>query len=259
MKIHSILNQKDDFNKHWQPVYEQSIPENKILAARKFLQPLYMEINRTRKLNILDAGCGDGVHASVIEEINKKNSKIEYCGIDLSMTALKIARARTIKNKHFSFQNTDIGRLPFKNCSFDVTFSYGVLAYSNNPTISFGELSRVTKKDGIVGIWIFPKIDGFKGFIFNIVRKLCQMTGTTGTRFIANLIVPFLGFLPTSSKMNLLNSTWGQCREIVLVNIAPKQLFFLSTSEVEKWFMDNNFEIINMDLENPISIWGRKQ
>jgi hypothetical protein len=65
-------------------------------------------------------------------------------------------------------------------------------------------------------------------------------------------------FLPTQSKLNLKNATWSQCLEIVLVNIAPKQLYFPETAEIEEWFRINNITILEIDHDNPITIWGRK-
>jgi len=116
----------------------------------------------------------------------------------------------------------------------------------------------VTRSGGLIGIWVYPKSENVGGIVFSLVREICQLTGSLGTRIIADSIVPFLGFLPTRSRIHLGNASWKQCREVVLVNIAPQQLSFPTLSEVEMWFARNDIEIIFREKENPITLWGKK-
>lgn len=243
------------FDKHWEENFSPDIPPMKELAAGKFLSPLYDNINKKESLKILDAGCGDGVHVKVLKN-NTLFENVQLTGLDISMSALLSAQKRD--DGKWNFVHADISELPFKNNFFDVVFSYGVLAYTAKPYLSFQELVRVTKPKGLIGIWIYPKAKGWGGFMFGLVRNLCKLTGDPGTKLIANCIVPFLGFLPTQSKLNLSNSSWKQCREIVFVNIAPKQLYFPEPQEIERWFVDNGIEIIINDGDHPVTIWGRK-
>jgi len=75
---------------------------------------------------------------------------------------------------------------------------------------------------------------------------------------IADCIVPFLGLLPTRSKMSLANASWRQCREVVLVNIAPSQLYFPQEAEIEGWFAKNDVETVWRDDKAPVTLWGKK-
>lgn len=206
---------------------------------------------------MLDAGCGDGMHAISLEQ-DPIAKKADYYGLDISFEALRIAQGR-LKNANSEFVHGDVGKLPFKDESFDAVFSFGVLAYTEDPQKSFQELLRVLKPGGLVGVWIYPKTNSLGFKVFNLVRKLCKAVGRNGTNFIANCIVPFLSFLPTSSNLNLSNSTWKQCREIVLVNIAPKYLEFFTRDEIRAWFKNEKVRVSADDDDMPISIWGFKQ
>ena len=210
------------------------------------------------KLHVLDAGCGDGMHILTLEnhpEITQNGSEI--LGLDLSLEALNVARSRS--QKQHGFVQGDVSKLPFKSESFEVVISYGVLAYTPNPGESFESLTRVLKSGGLIGIWVYPKRTGVGGFVFNTIRGFCRLTGKGGTNFIANLIVPFLGLLPTTSRLSLKNASWKQCREIVKVNIAPEQLYFPKKEEVYKWFDDNGIELVNSEDQDEITLWGIKK
>ena len=69
----------------------------------------------------------------------------------------------------------------------------------------------------------------------------------------------FLSFVETDSKVNLKNSTWEQCREIVLINLAPKILHFLLEKQLKEWCRDLNFEIMLNDKTHPVSLYGIKR
>ncbi|QIZ69370.1 methyltransferase domain-containing protein [Oxynema aestuarii] len=244
------------FDSHWDENITEQIPIQKQLVAQEFLKPLFDCINLQKPALLLDAGCGNGVHARVLSTQSWAKSS-DFVGLDISLSALRSA-ARDLHKSSWKFVQGDLGELPFEDGQFDAAFSFGAIAYTDNPLNSFSELCRVTKKGGLVGVWIYPKTGGLMGVLFSTIRSLCQVTGSVGSRLIADCIVPFLGVLPTRSGINLANSTWKQCREVVLVNIAPDQLFFPTTSEVESWFSDYGLEIISQDDDNPITIWGKK-
>jgi len=244
------------FDRHWEENFSEEIPITKKMEAQRFLQPVFNYIKTHGPIHILDAGCGDGVHIDVIANEFIDIESDHLFGLDVSLTALLASNRR--QQGRYKFIQGDIGKLPFKTGRFGVVFSFGVLAYTPNPEESFIELCRVTRKGGHIGIWIYPKTSGLTGFLFLVIRKVCQKTGQTGCKIIANCIIPFLSFLPTRSRMSLANASWRQCRELVLVNIAPKQLYFPDQLEVEQWFAKNNVKIKWRDDKSPITLWGEK-
>jgi ubiquinone/menaquinone biosynthesis C-methylase UbiE len=247
---------KNDFDHHWESNFADEIPVKKKNEAQIFLQPLFDYQKSHNSLLVLDAGCGDGVH---IELIERKFDRLEgglFIGLDISMSALRSLKER--RRSKCIFVQGDIGKMPFGNDQFDIVFSFGALAYTDNPFFSFSELCRVTRTGGYVGIWVYPQRHSVGGILFPLARKVCYVSGPLCCRLIADCIVPFLGFLPTRSKMSLANASWRQCREVVLVNIAPSKLSFPQAQEIEGWFTKNNIEIIWRDDIAPVTLWGKK-
>lgn len=247
---------KNNFDHHWNNNFSKEIPVKKKIEAKSFLQPLFDYQKSHSSVLVLDAGCGDGVHIDVITRNTGALKGSFIVGLDISMSPLRTLRRR--EHTKCVFVQADVGKLPFGNGQFDIVFSFGVLAYTENPFFSFSELCRVARTGGYIGIWVYPKTNGVSGTLFSIVRKVCQITGPIACRLIADCIVPFLGFLPTRSKMNLANASWRQCREVVLVNIAPIQLYFPQPIEIESWFVKNNVDVVWRDNKAPVTLWGKK-
>ncbi|MCB0685097.1 MAG: methyltransferase domain-containing protein [Lewinellaceae bacterium] len=248
------FSHQESFEEHWNVNEPVVIPEQKLNVAESFLQPALDLLNEGNK-NVLDAGCGNGVHLKLLRE-KSLNQKNKVFGLDISLSVLsKIQRlfpsCRLI--------HADVSDLPFEQEQFDITFSYGVLAYTPDPFKAFREVVRVTKPGGLIGLWMYPQKSWFQQFLFNSVRKTTNALGHRGTIFLADLIVPFLGILPTSSGLSLRNASWKACREVVLVNISPSTLYFPTSSEILDWCANCNLQVVHIDRENPITIWGQKQ
>ena len=209
----------------------------------------------TQLVKVLDVGCGDGVHWRYLRRLG--NERLSYTGVDISATVIQRLQ-QTEDERQDKFIQMDVTALAGPDETYDLVFAFGVVAYTNDPAHCFDELYRVCKPGGWIGVWIYPQQTGLGGFVFSATRWLCQQAGPFWSRRIADLIVPFLGILPTRSKMNLRNSTWRQCREVILVNIMPKQLTFFQRDEVADWFMTHNVDLRFEDPDNPITIWGCK-
>jgi SAM-dependent methyltransferase len=259
--ISFLSGEHNSFEEHWTNNEAKSIPLSKLSEASDFLRPIKSVLQTKKsKLKVLDAGCGNAVHAGILEkwlqnkEVSEGNT---FVGIDLSLSVL-MSNARE-GYKAWSFYHADITQLPFVSSTFDVIFSYGVLCYTNDPAESLKELCRCLNTNGIIGVWVYPRTAGISNFIFQTTRKICQIGGKTFTDLFAAFIIPFLPILPTKSKVTLFNSTWKQCREVVLVNISPEFLIFPTVEDVKLWFEQCNCEITFIDENNPITIWGQKK
>jgi ubiquinone/menaquinone biosynthesis C-methylase UbiE len=251
-----VKNQiQSDFDVHWENNFSESIPASKMQAAENFFSPVITRL-KWQKINVFEAGCGDGVHWKFIR--NMGNEYLRYTGIDISAAAIDQLRKKKLCPQD-RFIRMDLSALSEPDNSYDIVFAFGVLAYTQNPNKSFAELCRICKPGGWVGIWIYPEPQGLSKAVFFTIRYICRIIGTFGTRRIADLIVPFMKWLPTKSKMHLGNSSWKQCREVILVNIAPMHLAFFQRHEVIYWFQRQRMHIEYEDLSQPITLWGRKK
>lgn len=91
-----------------------------------------------RDARVLEAGCGTGLILARAAQVAK-----EAVGVDLSPGMLELARERGL-----SVHEADVTRLPFPDASFDVVYSFKVLAHVEEIRAAVAELSRVTKPGG---------------------------------------------------------------------------------------------------------------
>lgn len=89
---------------------------------------------------ILEVGCGTGL---ILNKVNKL-AKLSV-GIDISEKMLNIA-----SRKGLNITLADAVNLPFKDESFDITFSFKVLPHIPDIRRAISEITRVTKKKGLL-------------------------------------------------------------------------------------------------------------
>ena len=104
--------------------------------------------------NILEAGCGTGQMSIALSRYAR-----QIYGIDLSKGSLIEAKqfinSNNIKSVHLFRMN--IFKLFFKENTFDVIISNGVLHHTYNPKLAFSKLVRVLKPGGIIVIGLYHR------------------------------------------------------------------------------------------------------
>lgn len=246
----SFLREADQgFDQHWRDAAGEALPQAKLEVAQRFIEPLL----KSDFAQILDLGCGDGVHLKVLREHFPRAGLI---GLDLSLHALASA-ARHVTD--WSALHADAAKVPLADNSVDASISFGVLAYMPDPWQGLAEMIRVTRPNGLIGVWFYPGRKGLLGYVFKLIRRTAASLPRWLQRRLADLIVPFLGVLPTASGVRLGRASWAACREIVLVNIAPKSLIFPSEQEIREQILALDCEIICNDLKHPHTLWARKR
>ena len=244
---------EQDFQRHWTQNNLDQVPEGKLVEAGKFFLPAMGDLHKTN-CRVLDVGCGDGVHWRFLRSMETLNLK--YSGLDIS--PIIIDRLTSLAGPADNFITCSGESIPVGDSSYDVAFTYGVLSYVDNPRTSFAELCRVTRPGGIIGVWVAKKPGMVGSAAFRLVRAICTLGGGVVSRLVSDLIVLTLSLIPTKSGISLRNASWAACREVVLVNLAPKHLVLFSPEEVQDWFRDEGILIEHEDDQMPISIWGRK-
>ena len=141
----------------------------------KFLQKNLQKIPGNPK--ILDVGCGTGRMLPPIFNLNKK---IKYFGVDTSkemITQLKKKEVFKKNKKLISLKIADATKIPFKNDSFDLVFTYHVLWHlpKDIQIKILKEMIRVTKKGGYI---LFDFLN--KNFLWERVKWLFGHKKTKG-------------------------------------------------------------------------------
>ena len=103
----------------------------------ELLQPLPGEF-------ILDAGCGTGIFT--LDVLSRETTVI---GLDISLPMLKRAGEKA-RRFYFHMILGDMLHLPFREESFDRVLSVTALEFIEDAKSAFGELFRVTKRNGCI-------------------------------------------------------------------------------------------------------------
>ena len=94
---------------------------------------------------VLDVGCGTGFATEgLLEHVD------DVYALDQSIHQLEKAWAKLGKHGPVQFVRGDAERLPYRDGSFDVTWSSGSIEYWPNPVVALRELRRVTRPGGQV-------------------------------------------------------------------------------------------------------------
>ena len=104
-------------------------------------------------IHILDAGSGTGSTGIAAGRIAGKNGSVTF--YDLSTGMLEVAKEKARKSDitcPFFFETGDLHQLPFDDEHFNTVLSTYSLDPLSDPLIAFGELYRVTKPGGLIGV-----------------------------------------------------------------------------------------------------------
>ncbi|WP_259781260.1 class I SAM-dependent methyltransferase [Aestuariispira ectoiniformans] len=252
--IYLFLQDKSGyFDEHWQQNRIPDIPTAKKETAHRFLTFLLKSASSKSGGGCwLDVGTGDGVHLALSKEANPE---LDLIGLDISQSGLCTVAQRV---PGATLLHADGQSIPLQDDTVDACFSYGVLAYMEDPWKGLSEMVRVTRPGGIIGVWFYPRKNDAFGLIFRLVRSMVTRLPAFLQSRVADLIVPFLSLLPTASGISLSNASWASCREVVLVNIAPPSLIFPTQDEICERFIGLGCQVVSSDEDEPISVWAKK-
>jgi ubiquinone/menaquinone biosynthesis C-methylase UbiE len=88
--------------------------------------------------DVLEVGCGTGLILRTVAPVARR-----AVGIDLSLGMLNVAKERGLE-----VEQASVTSLPFPDASFDVTYSFKVLAHVEDIQRALSEVSRVTRPGG---------------------------------------------------------------------------------------------------------------
>jgi ubiquinone/menaquinone biosynthesis C-methylase UbiE len=108
---------------------------------------LGLEVPAPKRLRILDAGCGDGLSVSVLENIfTKRGYHVDIVGLDYNRFRLE----RVLSNQQISVVEADLRNIPFASGSFDFVLCSHVLEHIKDDFLAMRELARLVRCGGLV-------------------------------------------------------------------------------------------------------------
>lgn len=216
--------------------------------------PSGMEASFFHDKLILDAGCGHGKFSTAFARLGN-----EVIGMDITGQVEK----NYINNLHkiplLHFIQGDVLAPPFEANLFDYIISIGVMHHTGNTRLAFHKLAQlVNKKNGILGLWIYP----IRPKLFEVTTKFLRFFTTRIPKkalyALCFIPVPLLHIIKAYSKTSLSNSSWRQCAQVVFDFFGPKYQTHHTEEEIRKWFAEEDILKVDFFRDDPISAAGMK-
>jgi len=119
---------------------------------------------------VLDAGCGSGFSSSLwIDPSWRGAGEAEWIGADIS-EAIDVARERLGAIPGTQFMQADILELPFRERTFDVIFSDGVLHHTPSTERALKSLARLLVKSGEILFYVYRVKSPIREFSDDYIR-----------------------------------------------------------------------------------------
>ena len=138
---------------------------------KRFQDPVYQEIDFTRKSSLLDISCGTGELLKELSEQNK-HRRLILKGLDLTPEMAEKARKKLSSMAKISVG--DVHHLPFKSNFFEYVTSTEAFHHYADQHKALKEIARVTKPGGKV---IIVDVNFFLGAIHRLFERFepgCQ-------------------------------------------------------------------------------------
>jgi ubiquinone/menaquinone biosynthesis C-methylase UbiE len=134
--------------------------ERRFLAESWFAQPPgapaysgLIPFDELRGKDVLEVGCGTGVHARLLAEAGAN-----LTAIDLTPTAVELTRRRLeLHGLQADVREADAEQLPFADASFDFVWSWGVIHHSQDTDRVLAEVARVLRPGGRFAFMVYHR------------------------------------------------------------------------------------------------------
>ncbi len=152
--------------------------ENILISPQisNIVNALLIRIGEKCRINILDAGCGNGQFSQLLISLGVSN----VVGVDFSRKMIIAAKKRSINGKlreRLDLAVSELENLNFKDQSFDAVFMFGVIEHLKNPCSVFREVHRVLRNGGKL-ILDVPLKNSFSYFTFLLFGRSTKWWGT---------------------------------------------------------------------------------
>jgi 2-polyprenyl-3-methyl-5-hydroxy-6-metoxy-1,4-benzoquinol methylase len=146
--------------------YEPGSPEHLTEVERRFLAEAWfaqrpgeppfsslMPFAELRGKDVLEIGCGTGVHTRLLAAAGANVS-----AIDLTPTAVELTRRRLeLAELSADVREADAESLPYGDASFDFVWSWGVIHHSSDTDRVIAEIARVVRPGGRLAFMVYHR------------------------------------------------------------------------------------------------------
>lgn len=168
----TISSKKQEIQAFWGDLYQQwysnldkelnkdvlkqnLIDMEDLFYKRKLLPVTELRPEKIKNQNFLEIGCGGGGHSSYFKKMGANITSVDLTPERVISTAKKFSLIEPTDKGLVCV--ADAENLPFKNDSFDIVYSNGVLHHSENTGKCFEEVYRVLKPSGTAVIMLYSR------------------------------------------------------------------------------------------------------
>lgn len=228
-------------------------------SESRFQESLDFPLKGFRGMQVLDAGCGMGRFAEVALKYGAM-----VVGMDLSLAVDAAAEnLRTHPDAHFV--QADLFAPPFREETFDLIYSLGVLHHTPDPRRAFLELVRLLKKGGKISVTLYSAYNKVYVHSTNFWRRILRRLPVPMLYRFSHLAIPyyylcrvplfglvFQGFFPIS-----MHPDW-ECRVLDTFDCySPTYQSYHTHHEVFGWFKKAGLTEVTV-LEPGVSFIGTR-
>jgi SAM-dependent methyltransferase len=207
---------------------------------------------------VLDAGVGAGRFAEVVA-----NKGGEVVGVDLSR-AVDAAYENIGRRPNVHLVQADIMAMPFREGTFDLAYSVGVLHHTPDPERAFGRVAAVVRKGGALAVYVYAGYGPSHRFS-DAIRRLTTRLPLPVLRAVSALAVPayYLYRVPVlSGPLGMVcpisqHPDWRWRWLDTFDWYSPKYQWKVLYPEVFRWFQSNGFRDVEL-FDEPIRMRGSK-
>jgi SAM-dependent methyltransferase/uncharacterized protein YbaR (Trm112 family) len=214
-----------------------------------FLDDINLQPQELVGKRLLDAGCGNGSLTAALSDFG-----LEMVGLDLN-DGLGIAylnRAKFGKKaiECVQFIQGNIIKPPFKEETYDIVYSSGVIHHTPSSKGAFESLSHMVKKNGRLYVWVYGKRAFPIRLFFAIGHNFKRFISLKSLMKVCVFSAPLYKILADiMNKFNFIQFRPRTVREITLDlfdSFAPRYNHWHTAGEVRSWFEEFGFQNIKI-------------
>lgn len=214
-------------------------------SATAFARKTGLTAEDVRGALVLDAGVGAGRYAQIVADWGG-----EVVGVDVT-NAVDAAFTNVGRRPGVHLIQSDIFALPFRDETFDVAYSIGVLHHTPAPSAAFTRVAATVKKGGQLAIYVYHAA-GLARRFSDVIRLLTTRL-PLGTVYVASAAagplyylyrVPVLGRLFQTVLPISLHPRWRLRWLDTFDWYSPRYQWKHTYPEVLRWFWDAGFTVL---------------